>query len=168
MSDIDIMTAMDNIDLSKVETSFPILDSGIVTVQITKCEYSRDEKKGADAKPFCLVEMQLTTPWRTTPHNGPSKPINPGDRGSKFTERIYVGQYEDKKTGELKWYGVDTLAKLRAAAFGPAAPGVKFNPAEMLGQTISVRLKFEAEPKGKDGTVYGPRTSVSDYLAKKL
>lgn len=168
MSDLDIMQAMDNIDLSEVETSFPLLDSGVVTVQIAKCEYGRDEKKGADAKPYCLVEMALTVPWRTTPLNGPSKPINPGDRGSKFTERIYVGQYEKKDGSGLAWYGVDTLAKLRKAAFGKAAPGVKFNPTEMLGQTINVRLKFEAEPKGKDGTVYGPRTSVSDYISKKV
>lgn len=166
--DIDIMQAMDNIDLSKVETSFPTLDSGIVSVQVAKCEYGKDDKK-VDAKPYCLVEMNLTEPWKTTPAMGDSRVINPGDRGSKIITRIYVGQYDDEKTGEKKWYGVDTLAKLREAAYGKAAGGVKFNPSEMLGQTIRIRLKFDPAPRNKKtNEVFGPRTDVADYIAKKV
>lgn len=166
MNDLDLMEAMNNIDLSKVETSFPLLDSGIVTVQVAKCEYKKDDKE--DAKPYCLIELNLVEPWKTVKFDGnESKPVLPGGRGSVITERVYVGTYEDKKTGETKWYGVDTLAKFREAVYGKAAEGVRFQPAEMLGQTLQVRLQFDPAPKGKDGQTYGPRTSVAAYIKKK-
>lgn len=165
-SELDIMEAMNNIDLSKVETSFPLLDSGIVDFQVAKCEYRKDDK--ADAKPYCYIELNLVSPWKTVKFDGAeSKPVLPGGRGSVHVERVYVGQYEDKKTGELKWYGVDTLAKFRESVFGKAPEGTRFNPAEMLGQNLQARLQFEPAPKGKNGETFGPRTSVAAYIKKK-
>jgi len=168
MSDIDILQQMNDIDLSKVETSFPMLDSGIADFQVKACEMRRDTDKKADAKPYCFIELTLTAPWRTTSFNGDSRVINPGDRGSTINKRVYIGQYEDKNTHELKWYGIDELARFRESAYGKAPAGTKFNPAEMLGQNIKARLKFDPAPKGKDGTIYGPRTEVDAFIAKRV
>lgn len=170
MSDeLNAMVDINSIDLSTVETNFPLLDNGIVTVQIQECDFKRDTAtKGDAAKPYLWVKYALTQPWKTVAHEGlVVKTVNPGDRGSMLTQSIYYGNYEDKKTGEVKKYGVDRIAKLREAVFGKAGPGQRFVPAELLGQTLSVRLKFDPAPKNEDtGKTYGPRTEVVDYIRK--
>ncbi len=169
-SEIDILQQINDIDLSKVETSFPLLATGAVLTNIIGCELKRDtEKKGSDAKPYIEVQYDLAQSWKTVERDGiPSKVVNPGDRGSKLTERIYIGTYEDKKDGSTKWYGVERYAQLREAAIGKAAEGAKINPAELLGQSVTIKLLFEPAPMNKDTKeVYGPRTSVSGYIRKK-
>lgn len=170
MSDeLNSMVDINSIDLSTVETDFPLLDSGVVTAQIQACSFERDTaKKGDSAKPYLTVKYALTAPHKTTGHEGMTvKTINPGDRGSTLSENIYYGNYEDKKTGETKKYGIDRIAKLREAVFGKAAEGQRFVPAEMLGQPITLRLKFDPRPTNKaTGEVYGPRTEVADYVRK--
>ena len=168
MSDIDILQQINDVDLSKVETSFPILDSGIVRCTITKCEFHKEpskKKQGTD-NVYLEVGYSLAQGWKTVSIDGnPSKPVNPGDRGSAFTERIYVGKFLDDKTGEEKWYGLDRIAKLREAVMGKAEAGAKLNPPELIGQSVILRLKFDPAPKNKDtGEVYGPRTGVDAYV----
>jgi len=168
-TELEILNELNSVDLSKVETSFPMLASGVVTASVVKCEFRRDtERKGDDAKPYCYVEYTLAQPWKTVEHDGiVSRPIGLGERGAQFNERVYVGKYNDKQTNEEKWYGLDRLAKLREAAFGKASAGARFTPEEMVGQTITLRLKFDPAPRNKDtGEVYGPRTSVDGYLRK--
>lgn len=163
------MVDINSIDLSTVETDFPLLDSGVVTAQIQSCSFERDTaKKGDAAKPYLTVKYALTQPHKTTGHEGMTvKTINPGERGSTLSENIYYGNYEDKKTGEIKKYGIDRIAKLREAVFGKAETGARFVPAEMLGQAITLRLKFDPRPTNKaTGEVYGPRTEVADYVRK--
>ena len=93
------------------------------------------------------------------------KELQPGQRGMSINERVYVGTYEDKKTGETKWYGVDKLALLRECVFGKATGGTKFVPAELKGQSVTIKLQFEPAPRNeKTGEVYGPRTSVAGYV----
>lgn len=170
-NELDMMAMLDSVDLSKVETSFPLLASGVVTCQVSAIDFKRDTEKKADAKPYLMVELTLVSPWKTVPRDGePSKPVNPGDRGCKLVDRIYFGDYEDKKTGEAKKFGYDRMATLRESAFGKATEGARFSsiPQEMLGQTIQVELKFEAAPVNKDTKeVYGPRTSVARYIKAK-
>lgn len=168
---IDILQQIDNVDLSTVETSFPLLATGNVLANIIKAEFRRDtERKGDSAKPYIYIEYSLAQPWKTVARDGnTSKVVNPSDRGSVFNERIYVGQYIDKKTGETKWYGIDHYAQLREAIFGKATPGVKINPPELIGQTVTTKLLFESMTKNKNtGETYGPRTSVVGYIRKKL
>lgn len=170
LSPEEVMAQIDNIDLSKVETAFPLLASGAVKTTIIACEWRRDtEKKGDEAKPYIYVEYDLAQPWKTAIRDGiPSKAVNPGDRGSKFNERIYVGTYEDKKTGEMKWYGIERYAQLREAALGRAPEGSKINPPELIGQSVTTNLKFEPAPVNKDTKeVMGPRTTVIGYVRKK-
>lgn len=165
--ELDVMQMMDSIDLSKVETEFPIPAGGIVTAQIQDCEFRKDtEKKGPDAKPYLYVSYNFTQPWKTQGLDGaPSKEILPGGRGSTINERVYVGYYEDKKTGEQKTYGTDRLALLRECVLGKAAPGTKFNANELKGMPVTLKLAFEPAPRNdKTGEVYGPRTSVTGYV----
>lgn len=159
------MVDINSIDLSTVETDFPLLATGLVGVQIQECEFKTNDKSG---KPFLHVKYALTQPHKTTDHGGlPVKTINPGDRGSTLSEQIYYGNYEDKKTGEVKKYGVDKIAKLREAVFGKAQPGDRFSAPDMLGQALVVKLRFVPEPKNeKTGEVFGPRTEVQDYVRK--
>ncbi len=169
MEDLEALELMNQVDLSKVETDFPIPASGVITAQIVECAFRKDESKGADAKPFCEIKYNFTQPWKTQSIDGSeSKPILPGGRGSSITERVYVGYYNDKKTGEQKTYGVDRLALLRECVLGKAQPGQKFVPAELVGQSVTIKLQFEAAPKNeKTGEIYGPRTSVSGYVRPK-
>ena len=92
LSEQDILNQLNDVDLSKVETSFPLLAPGIVPLTIGKVELRRDvEKKGMDAKPYYFVEYSLAQPWKTIAFDGvESKPVNPGDRGATFNERIYI------------------------------------------------------------------------------
>lgn len=170
-SELDIMSQLDSVDLSKVETSFPILAGGVASGQVTACEFKRDTEKKADAKPYLFIELAITQPWSTQPREGePGKPLNPGDRGMKTVKRIYFGDYEDKKTGETKKYGFDQMAAFRESAYGKAAEGSKFSsiPTEMLGQNIKFVLKYDPAPKNKDtGEVYGPRTEVDRFIKAK-
>lgn len=168
MSDIDVLNEIQNLDLSTVETEFPLLASGVVAAQVQECEFKRDEDKGADAKPYLWVKYAITQPWKTVAHEGLTvKQLNPGDRGMTISQRIYIGQY-DKKDGSGKaWYGLDTVAKLRESAFGKAPAGTRLNPSEMLGQSVLLVLKFDPAPKNsKTGEVYGPRTEVSGFVRK--
>lgn len=164
MQDLDILNDLNSIDLSKVETAFPILKTGIVSATITGCEVTKDPNK-PDAKPYVLVKYSLAAPWETVSIDGaPTKAVNPG---FPFNERIYFGNYQDKTTGETKQYGVDRIAKLREAVFGKAAPGTKFAPEELVGQSITVKLKFDPAPKNsKTGETYGPQTTVDGYMRK--
>lgn len=168
-SELDILQQMNSIDLSTVETDFPLLASGVVSAQIQECDFRRDtERKGDSAKPYLYVNYGITSPWHTAGHDSPVKQLNPGDRGMTITERIYVGTYADKKTGETKWYGVDRIARLREAVLGKPAVGTKFQPAEVMGQTIQLRLRFDPAPKNdKTGEIYGPRTEVDGYVKRR-
>lgn len=168
LDELKSMTDINDIDLSTIETDFPLLDSGIAPAQITECEIKTEEgKKTGKPQSYLHVKYNLTAGHKTTAHEGRIvKTINPGERGSSITERIYYG-VSYKKSDEGKAYGYDRIAKLREAVFGKATPGTKFAAAEMLGQNISLRLLFEPSPRNSDtGEVYGPRTSVADYIRK--
>lgn len=168
--DIDILQQVNEIDLSTVETSFPLLASGAVkaTVVSAKWDKADSKKKAGQTNTFALIEYALAQPWKTSGHDGPVKTINPGDRGSKIIERVYVGKFIDEKDdNKEKWYGVDRLTKLREAIFGKAPEGTKLVLDELIGQEVTLRLLFEAAPVNKDTKeVMGPRTQVQDYVRK--
>lgn len=166
MSDeLKAMEDLNNLDLSTVETDFPLLDSGIVSLQVQECEIKKDEEK-ADAYPYVHIKVALTAPHRTTGAAGRTvKTVSPGDRGSTLTHRIYFGTSYKKKEEGTK-FGYDAIAKFRESVFGKAKPGDRFNPAEMLGQDLTARLAFEESPSDKNGKTYSPRTSIADFVRK--
>ncbi len=168
LSELDILNEINDVDLSKVETSYPHLMSGNVPVNITKCEFGKDDKE--DAKPYLLAEYSLANPWKTQPQPGePSKVVEVGARGSKITQRIYIGKYESKtEPGKMETYGLTQLAQLREAVFGKAQPGDKFVPTDLIGQQCVVTLKFDPVPKNsKTGQTYPPSTSVTGWVKRK-
>lgn len=158
--DIDIMQKLNDVDLSTVETSFPLLKTGIVQATITECgPQSKDDKSWLELK------YVLAQEWATQPHDGvPSKPVLPG---FPITERIYLNDWEDPKSGETKNFGIQRAALLRECVLGKAQPGTRFIPSELIGQTVMLKLKFDPAPKNKKtGEVYGPQTTVDGYIRK--
>lgn len=164
--DADILNQINNIDLSTVETEYPLLKSGMVSVQVQTCEWQTEtSKKTGKDNTYLNLKVVTTQPWETVAHEGRAvRTISPG---FPITHRIYVGSYVDDKDGSPKQYGVTQVAQLREAAFGKAQSGARFNAPEMLGQNIVVVLKFEPNPKDKDGNTFGPRTSIDRFVAKR-
>lgn len=164
--DLDILNQINDTDLSKVETSYPILAAGVVSATITEIELKAIENKEGQSNPWAIVKYTLAQPWKTQPlADAPSRDVSPG---FAITERISLKPWEDPKTGEVKNFGITRLAMLREAVFGKAAPGTKFNPEELLGQPITLKLKFDPAPKNKKtGEVYGPATEVDGYVKRK-
>lgn len=152
-SELDIMSKLDSVDLSTVQTDFPLLKSGVVSAQIAAIE--PDNTKGR-----VQVKYTLAQEWQDID----GKVIHPG---FTFSEFIYLNDWEDPKTGEVKNFGVQRLAQLRAAIFGKADPGTKLNLQELLGQMVTLTLKYDPEPRNKKGEVFGPQTSVTRYVKAK-
>lgn len=151
MNELDIMSALDSVDLSTVQTSFPILKGGVVSAQIASIEADNEKKR-------VQVKYTLTQEWSQVD----GIPVH---AGFGFNEFIYMNDWTDPKSGEVKNFGVQRLAQLREAVLGKAAPGVKFSIPDLLGQPITVTLKYEAAPTNKKtGEVYGPQTSVAGYV----
>lgn len=162
-SELDsISSQLNNIDLASVETAYPLLKAGLVTAQIGAVMEERDEE---DKPPYVLVKYTLTQPWETTPFEGrPVKTISPG---FPLSERIYVQPWTDPKTNEVKNFGIIRLAQLREAVFGPATAGTHMSLPELMGQSITLKLKFDPAPKNKKtNETYGPQTTVDGYVRK--
>lgn len=166
-TELDSLNDPSNIDLSTVETDFPLLASGIVSCQVQECEWKTEEskKKPGQMNKYLHLKVVTAQPWNSVAFEGrEAKQINPG---FPITHRNYVGTYVDQKDNKTKPYGTEFLARLRESAFGKPSPGTQFNPAEMLGQTVIARLKFEPKPKNKEtGEEYGPRTSIDGFVRK--
>lgn len=160
-SELDIMEQLNSVDLSKVETSYPILKAGVVQAQIV--EVSAVPAEG-DKKAYVNVKYTLAQPWESQPLDGPSKPINPG---FPISERVYINDWTDPKTGEVKNFGRVRLLQLREAVLGPIQPGEKLDFNALRGQSITLRLAFDPAPKNsKTGETYGPQTTVAGYVKK--
>lgn len=165
MSDeLNIDALLANVDLATVETSFPILKGGVVQFQIT--EITNTPAESSDKKPYVAIKYTLAQSWTTQPIDGaPAKDVAPG---FPITERIYIFNWTDPKDGTVKNFGLTRLAMLREAVLGKATAGTRFNSAELLGQSVMLKLKFDPAPKNaKTGETYGPQTSVDGYVRKK-
>jgi hypothetical protein len=151
--------------LSKVETSYPVLQSGIVQAQLVDFSLEMVKKKGTEETyPNASIKWSLAQPWKTVSiDNAPSKEVNPG---FIITENIYLGDWTDEKTGEVKNMGIQRLALLREAMLGKAETGTKFNPEELKGNIALLKLEFNPSPRGKKGETFGPRTDVVTYVRK--
>lgn len=163
-SELDILNSIQNVDLSKVETSFPLLKTGNVQAQIVEMTFSMKEKKDGDKYPNCMVKYALAQPWTTVAVDGaPAKDVQPG---FTFSENIYMAPVT-KKDGSVDNFGIQRLALLRECIHGKAAEGAKIQKEDFLGQTVMVKLKFDPAPRDKKtGEVFGPRTDVDGYVRK--
>ena len=158
-----IQDRLNQTDLTTIETSFPIPKAGLVAAMIADITENTVDDSGNELKaPFVAIKYTFTQDWETHPVNGVSKPIL---AGFPLTERVYVSDWTDPKTGEVKNFGITQLTKLREAVYGPAKPGDQLIFQELLGQSLILRLKYDPAPKNKKtGETYGPQTTVSGYL----
>lgn len=163
-TELDIMSQLNSVDLSKVETSFPILKPGILQFQIKEIGVVTPDE--SDKKPFVGIEYTLLQPWESQPlDGGAAKPIA---AGYPIRERVYVNDWTDPKTNEVKNFGRVQLLKLREAIFGPIQPGQRLDFNEMRGQTVTLRIGFDPAPKNrKTGETYGPQNTVEAYVKAK-
>lgn len=166
LSPLDILQQIQSTDLAKVETDFPNLATGNVATTIVAAAWDTSTDK-----PFLGLTYELTQPWKTQAHGDvASKAVNPGDRGAKFNQRIYVGQYEDGQTHETKVYGLDSVAKLFKAVFGKDTT-IKADTEgvmQLLGMPVVATLKFDPAPRNKKtGEVFGPKTEVTGWVGVK-
>lgn len=166
MSDeLDIMSRLDSVDLSKVETSFPILAAGVVQAQLVSIQPVAGD---GDKKPFIEVKYTLAAPWHTQPGESESRPVNPG---FPLSERVYTNDWTDPKTGETKNFGRVRLLQLAEAIRGrKATADEKLSSIfpQLIGQQVTLRLKYDPAPRNdKTGQVYGPQTTVDGYVRAK-
>jgi hypothetical protein len=166
MNETDVLQQIQDIDLSKVPTAYPILASGVVQATIVEFGFDQRENRKGETNNWAVVKYTLAQPWKTQPlDDTPSQEIAVG---FPFTERILIKPWTDPKTGKETLLGLQRLALLREAVFGKAAEGTKFNGLELVGQSITLRLKFDPAPKNREtGEVYGPRTEVDGYVRAK-
>ncbi len=154
MSDIDILQQINDIDLSTVQTGFPLLKSGVVALTIQSFEDDVEKKA-------LKVKFVTAQPWEDID----GKVINPGFPQTDF---IRFNTWTDPDSGKEKNFGVERIVALRAAVFGKAKPGDKFDRSALLGQQVQARLKYDPAPRNKKTQeVYGPQTTIEAYLIKK-
>ena len=158
MSDeVDILSQLDNIDLSTVQTGFPLLKTGIVSMTITGFEDDRAD----NGTQILKVKLALAQPWQDVD----SKTVN---QGFPMTDFIRFNEWVDPKTNEKKNFGLLRVAELRAAVMGKAKPGDRFNREQLINQVVQVSLKYDPAPTNKTTKeVYGPQTTIARYITKK-
>ncbi len=152
-NDIDILQQINDIDLSTVQTGFPLLKSGVVPLTIQSFEDDVEKKA-------LKVKLVTAAPWEDID----GKVIHPG---FPITDFIRFNTWTDAD-GKEKNFGVERVVNLRAAVFGKAKPGDKFDRTALLGQQVQARLKYDPAPRNKKTQeVYGPQTTIEAYLIKK-
>lgn len=148
--DIDILNKLEETDLSGVPTAYPLLPTGAFPVKVQKIELE-DQKPPRTGKNL-VIAFALTEPAVSTE----GQPLQPG---YVITDRISLTQTE-------KYDPLPRLAQFREACLGDKSG--KFMPLEQyVEQTMTIRTKHQVNSVGKDGTEYGPQTSVAGYVKKK-
>lgn len=160
MQDVDILSQIDSIDLASVETARPNLPSGVYLMQVKKMELV-DQKAPKTGKNLS-IQLGLVEPAQSVPnHKGESQVLQPG-----FVTFDLISLTKTfREDGSVKYDPLPRLAKLREAVLG--SKDGKFMPLEQyVGQQVMVKVKYDADSKGKDGESYGPKTSVQDYVRR--
>jgi hypothetical protein len=164
-NELDILNSLQQVDISKVETSYPLLATGNVQMQITSMSFGMKKKKDESTYPNCEIKFALMQPWKTVPIDGiPAKDIPPG---FPMTKNIFMGTVQ--KDGKEENYGLKELVTLRECIHGKAPEGARIQKEDFLGQTVLCKLKFDPAPVNKETKeVYGPRTDIVGYVRKKV
>lgn len=160
-NDIDILTQIDNIDLSTVDTDRPQLPSGLYEMKVAKMELV-DQKAPKTGKNL-QIQLGLVEPALSVPNSkGEQQKLNPGF--SVFDLISLTATFNED--GSKKYDPLPRLAKFREAVIGDKAG--RFMPLEQyIGQTVMVKVAYSATNVDKrSGEDYGPKTSVKDYVRR--
>jgi len=138
----DIMSALDSLDLSTVETGMPLLPEGLVELVVTEINISENKNKDGHN-----LNIKFATTQPVTSNEG--KALNPGFPIFDLISLKPTEKYDPKP---------------RLAEFKEAATGTKtgvFNPVEQyIGLVLTVRLGVERSEE------YGNKNRIKRYIKK--
>lgn len=160
-NDIDVFSQIDSIDLGSVDTSRPFLPNGVYEMTVQKIEVV-DQKSPKTGKNLA-IQLGLVEPAMSMPNDkGEQRQLNPG---FPVFDTISLTK-TFKEDGSPKYDPLPRLAKFRAAATGSQSGA--FTPVEQyIGAKLLVKVSFSATNVDKNGTDYGPKNSVQDYVLRK-
>jgi len=130
-----------NADLSGVDTSFPVLEAGIVSAVIAKCYQGTSKEKKT---PGVFFEFTTTHPTRTT--SGQTRPA-----GFLLRDTVWLTPPTETYTCMTK------LAQIKEAVFG-TKEGSFGDPAMYVGKPVSFRLAVESSEE------FGNQNRVKAYI----
>lgn len=144
MQEVPSIDSMLNADLTGVDTSFPVLEAGIVSAMITKCytDVSKEKKTPGVFFEFSTLEAHRTTSGQT--------------RAAGFLLRDTIWLTPPKHEGEPSM-ALQRLAQVKEAVFG-AKDGPFGEPAMYVGKPVTFRLGVESSEQ------YGNKNVVKAYV----
>ena len=144
MNEVPSIDSMLNADLSGVDTSFPVLEAGIVSAVIAKCYTGQSKEKKT---PGVFFEFTTTGPHKTTAGQ---------TRGPGFLLRDTVWLTPPKVEGEPPM-ALQRLAQIKEAVFG-TKDGPFGDPAMYIGKPVTFRLAIESSEE------FGNQNRVKAYV----
>lgn len=129
-----------NSDLSGIDTSYPVLEAGIVTCVIAKCYQGVSKEKKTPG-----VFFELTTQHATKTTTQLTKPA-----GFLLRDTVWLTP-SDTYDPRVR------LAQIKEAVFGDKA-GSFGDPAGYVGKPVTVRIKVEASAE------FGNQNKVQAYV----
>lgn len=139
-------------DLGNVDTSYPVLEAGLVNVTVVSAEtVDNKAKDGSNLKlVLATVNPQNNIP---NPKTGAVVVQNPGLKITSYTGLKATDTYPSESIAK-------SLAKLQECFLG-AKTGV-FDPSTLVGQTGSIILKVTGTPVDE----FGVRNEISQFVSK--
>lgn len=132
--------SMLNADLSSVDTSFPVLQAGVVNCVVAECRLGESKEKKTPG-----IMMKLTTSHSVKTTKGIEKPA-----GFPINHTIWLTPSEkyDPKTN---------LAQFKEAVFGDKS-GAFGDPAQYVGHPVAIRLGIESSEE------FGEQNRVKSFV----
>lgn len=159
--DIDILNQLSNINLSSVQTSFPLLATGLydLTVAEMKVEQQKAPKVGNN------IKIKLTTQNPSVDIDG--KQVNPG---FPMFDTISLTK-SFKEDGSINYDPAQKLAAFKEAVTG-SKEGSFGAPAEWaelyVGKTVQARVTYSPTSVDKRTQKdYGPQSRIDRYVKQK-
>lgn len=136
-------------DLTGIEReAYPVLEPGSYLCKIVECKTDKTK----DGKGQVLV-VTFATEGNAKSVEGKDVPI-----GYKITHRVGLTPTEKYPIKRV----LEGLAEIRQGCFGLTAQGSFGDPAQYIGQAVTIKTKVEKDKDGK----YADRTGVSKILPK--
>ena len=142
------LNALLNADLTDVSTEYPVLPAGRYTVKIVKLEATKSRDGNTD-----LMEQVVALEEAAQDRDG--KPIGVGHQ---VTDRFSLTPTEKYTTDKIH----ARLKGIMQAVQGKDAAGAFGNPADYIGQIVSVKLDVEVDKNG----AYPDKNRIARFVPK--